>query len=183
MPMGRPAENWFIYPSDIADVCDLDERDVHSFVRDGQLISEDVGSLLTFTALHLLPKWRQKLQVDTTVGNLLNSTSLPKRKVSPSTRGIPEGQPAVRWTISTPTIMDAIGVSMNMIHLAKSNGTLDPGNLLSLLRFALFKARPKERAGIVAALFARPADKPLSPPKTKQDVRREAEKRTKKKGK
>lgn len=155
---GRPAATWYFYGSDIEHLCTLSHPLTwHHNKR--HLVSEDIMSLLTFVTLHLSPTWRKKLQVDTTLTTLAESVSVPAYKpILPV--DITEAETLLRWTINTNTLMESLGCSQNQIHIAKCREHLNCGKLISVLRFALFRARPLQRATIIQGLFSQTCDVP-----------------------
>lgn len=167
--MARLYNRWYLYPADICRICDLTEHSVAVLAQRGDLVANDLISLLTFCAEHLTPQYRKKLQQDVTE----SQAQLPIAKLpggSPMTTQVPDDLPPLHWCINSQSIVDSLGISQNSVHTAISRGYFEPGNILSLLRFALWSARPDRRAPLHAALFAEVVITPPKP-RMKRDER------------
>lgn len=170
--MARPYNRWYFTSSDIARICDLTEHSVSALARAGALEPGNLRSLLAFTAEHLADKHKKSLQLEIVNGQAKDI----KTKISGSNPCLtqpPDDLPDLVWELHSDALTEAIGISQNSIHSAISRGYFDPGNLLSLVRFALFSARPDHRATLVASLYqTRLANPPLPPNKNEIRLRK-----------
>lgn len=156
---GRPVERWYFTTADVTDICTVKSLD--SYLRSGDLEANNLLSLLVFIARHLTQEHRQRLQGDVaSPSGLTGCKSLTRRKASLPVVNEPGDDVRVYWTMDSRLLIEAIGTNQNIIWTARSKNQLDCGRLLSVLRFALFKAVPIKRAELHQALFQVPVPEP-----------------------
>lgn len=161
--MARLYNRWYLYPADICRICDLTEHSIAVLAKRGELEANNLASLLLFCCEHLTPAIRKKLQQDVTQSQAqLPIAKLPGK--SPMTTQEPDRLPPLHWCITSQEIVNTLGISQNSVHTAISRGYFEPGNILSLLRFALWSSRQDRRAPLTAALFVETL---ISPPRPK----------------
>ena len=154
--MARLPENWYFFEHDVLRLITLERRTLESYLDEGSLSREDLRSLTLFVATHLKPKYRRELQSDVTLHSYTAVSEMhPIKEWHDGETTPPEPTHLNRWTSNTIEIMEAFQCSMNAVHMAKSQERLFPGDLMSVLRFGFYKARPAIKAAFVSALFNR----------------------------
>jgi hypothetical protein len=149
--MPRPVQCWYLSTRDIVRYCDLTAHSVDALHRAGQLKSDDIHSLLLFTASHLKDSRRKSLKETLAKGKFHYTTD------EQSESWDYEREPGfeLNWTVNSKSVSEALGITINSWHVGVSREVVNPADLFSLLRFACLYARPDIRATIAGAVFSK----------------------------
>lgn len=146
--MPRPVQCWYLTPRDICKCCDLTANSVEQLHKAGQ-VTDELLSLLIFTASNLKPSYRKSLKETLALGKY-HYTHEPQVG---DWKHEHEGTFELQWTATSKTISEALGITINSWHVSFSREVVDPSNLFSLVRYACLYARPDIRAMIAGAVF------------------------------